>query len=96
MKKIKQVFLKKIFFYSCAFFLVLSYNNPSYSKSILEITEDDFFIGDVNAPITIIEYASLSCSHCADFHINTLPEIVNEYVNSGKVKLLIDLYFRHS
>ena len=88
MKKIKQVFLKKIFFYSCAFFLVLSYNNPSYSKSILEITEDDFFIGDVNAPITIIEYASLSCSHCANFHMNTLPKLVEQYVDTGKVKFV--------
>ena len=58
------------------------------SKEILNITESDFVIGNENAPITIIEYASLSCSHCADFHINTLPEIVNEYVDSGKIKFV--------
>ena len=47
--------------------------------SAKEITENDFIIGDENAPITIIEYASMSCSHCANFHINTLPDIKAEY-----------------
>ena len=37
-------------------------------KHFLDIAENDFIIGDENAPITIIEYSSLSCSHCADFH----------------------------
>ncbi len=37
-------------------------------RSALEITDDDLVIGDKNAPITIIEYASMSCSHCANFH----------------------------
>ena len=35
-------------------------------------------------PITVIEYASLSCSHCANFHQNTLPQIIEEYVDTGK------------
>ena len=43
--------------------------------SALDISLDDFMIGDENAPITIIEYASMSCSHCANFHTNTLPEL---------------------
>ena len=60
----------------------------SFSKSVLEITENDFFIGNKDAPITIIEYASLSCSHCADFHINTLPKIIEEFVDTGIVKIV--------
>ena len=40
--------------------------------TLLDIAKNDFIIGDENAPITIIEYASMSCSHCADFHKNTL------------------------
>ena len=58
------------------------------SKPILEIKESDFVIGDMNAPITIIEYASLSCHHCADFHNNTLNKIKEEYIDSGKVKFV--------
>ena len=60
--------------------------------SALEIAEDDFFIGDENAPITIIEYASMSCSHCASFHNNTLPDIKKEYIDTGKVRMVFRDY----
>ena len=50
------------------------------------LTENDFTIGDENAPITIIEYASMSCSHCANFHTNTLPELKKEYIDTGKFR----------
>jgi protein-disulfide isomerase len=45
-------------------------------------------IGDPNAPVTIIEYASLSCSHCATFHRETLPKLKERYLDTGKVKLI--------
>ncbi|MDC0057216.1 DsbA family protein [Alphaproteobacteria bacterium] len=61
---------------------------PISANTVLEITEDDFVIGDKNAPITIIEYASLSCGHCADFHSNTLGDLIKEYVDTGKVKIV--------
>ena len=60
--------------------------------SALDINENDFIIGDENAPITIIEYASMSCSHCASFHINTLPEIKKEYIDTGKVRMIFRDY----
>ena len=60
--------------------------------SALEITEDDFFIGDENAPITVIEYASMSCSHCATFHTNTLPDLKKEYIDTGKVRMVFRDY----
>ena len=50
--------------------------------------EDDFVIGDVDAPVTIIEYASMSCSHCANFHNNTLGLLKEEYIDTGKVKFV--------
>ena len=56
--------------------------------SVLNIKKNDFFIGDPDAPITIIEYASMSCSHCADFHNNTLDKLKSEYIDSGKVKFV--------
>jgi len=58
----------------------------SNESSVLNLTEDDFVIGNDNAPITIIEYASMSCSHCANFHNNTLPDLKKEYIDTGKVK----------
>ena len=42
-------------------------------------------IGDANAPIKIIEYASLTCSHCAHFHNDILPALKTKYVDTGKV-----------
>ena len=78
--------LKNLFSYFFSFFIVFSL--PVLADSVLEITENDFVIGDENAPITIIEYASLSCSHCANFHINTLPELKKEFVDTGKAKIV--------
>lgn len=53
-----------------------------------QILEDDIVLGDMDAPITLIEYASLSCPHCAHFHNNLLPEIKKDYVDTGKVKFV--------
>ena len=50
--------------------------------------DDDPIIGSPNAPITIIEFSDFQCPFCARFHIQTLPAIMNEYVNDGKVKLV--------
>ena len=74
------------------FLLLLIYlgKSTAYSEesSILIVTEDDFVIGKIDAPITIIEYASMSCSHCASFHNNTLPDLKEEYIDTGKVKFV--------
>lgn len=45
-------------------------------------------LGAEDAPVTIIEYASLTCPHCANFHVNTLPRLKRAYVDSGKVRIL--------
>lgn len=45
-------------------------------------------IGKAEAPITIIEYASLTCPHCARFHKETLPKIKAAYIDTGKAKLI--------
>ncbi len=48
----------------------------------------DAVMGSADAPVTMIEYASLSCPHCAKFHKETLPKIKKEYIDTGKVKLI--------
>ena len=76
-------------FFTIFFLFVLT---PIYGESALDITEKDFVIGNEDAKITIIEYASLSCSHCADFHTNTLETLKKEYIDTGKVKMVFRDY----
>ncbi len=45
-------------------------------------------MGDPKAPITLIEYASFTCPHCAHFAVTVLPEIKKKWVDTGKVKLI--------
>ncbi len=49
---------------------------------------DDVVIGDANAPITMIEYSSLSCPHCARFAKDVMPKIKADFVDTGKVKFI--------
>ena len=46
----------------------------------------DMALGIANAPITITEYASMTCPHCAAFNENVFPKIKSEYIDSGKVR----------
>ena len=45
-------------------------------------------IGDADAPVTIIEYSSLTCPHCAAFHNEVLPKLKERYVDTGKVRMI--------
>ncbi|SDX48227.1 DsbA family protein [Litoreibacter albidus] len=54
----------------------------------------EMFIGDENAPITLIEYASFTCPHCATFHKNVFKDLKKDYVDTGKVKFVFrEVYF---
>lgn len=46
-------------------------------------------LGEEDAPVTIIEYASMTCSHCANFHTNTFPELEEKYIESGQVRFIM-------
>ena len=70
------------------FYLVFSFNLKADNHSVLSISDNDFYIGSPDAPVTIIEYASMSCSHCADFHNNTLDDLKSEYIDTGKVRFV--------
>ena len=69
-------------------FSIFNLNLKANEASVLNIKDSDFVIGDEDAPVTIIEYASMSCSHCADFHNNTLENLKNEFIDTGKVRFV--------
>jgi protein-disulfide isomerase len=52
----------------------------------------DMSIGSPNAPVTIIEYSSMTCSHCALFEQNTFPSIKSHYIDSGQVRFVFREY----
>jgi protein-disulfide isomerase len=53
-----------------------------------QVTADDRILGKADAPVTIIEYASLTCPHCAAFEKEILPKIKTEWIDTGKAKLV--------
>ena len=52
------------------------------------VTSEDHVLGKADAPVTIIEYASLTCPHCAAFDRDTLPKVKENWINTGKAKLV--------
>jgi protein-disulfide isomerase len=57
--------------------------------ALLQISKDDRILGKPDAPVTIIEYASLTCPHCAHFQDDVLPEIKKQWIDTGKAKLVL-------
>jgi len=79
---IKLFFLIKIILIFFNFCLI------SYADD-LSIKNNFVVIGSNDAPVKIKIFSSLTCPHCASFHINVLPEIKKKYVESGKVQLIL-------
>jgi protein-disulfide isomerase len=52
------------------------------------VTSEDHVLGKADAPITIIEYASLTCPHCAEFDKDTLPKVKETWIDTGKARLV--------
>lgn len=48
----------------------------------------DMVLGHAKAPITIVEYSSLTCPHCADFEENVFPMLQSKYIETGKVRFV--------
>ncbi len=49
----------------------------------------DLWVGSKDAPVTMIEYASMTCPHCAHFHNETWPELKKAYIDSGKLRFVL-------
>jgi protein-disulfide isomerase len=65
-----------------AIFCFLIISSLSYGQN-----KDEIFIGNINAKVEIKIYSSFTCPHCASFHKNTYPKLVEEYVKKDLVKI---------
>ena len=55
---------------------------------------EEMFIGSIDAPVTVIEYGSYTCPHCANFHENQYQSLKTDYIDTGKVKFIFrEVYF---
>ena len=82
---------------SLAIFGLVACDNPEAGSAIatapegqykFTISDDDLVVGDVNAPITIVEYSSMTCPHCAHFHETVYPTMKSKYIDTGIAKLV--------
>ncbi|MAG52526.1 MAG: disulfide bond formation protein DsbA [Nanoarchaeota archaeon] len=53
-----------------------------------DIVDDDPFLGDENAPLTIVEFSDFQCPFCSRFKDQTLSQLKSEYIDTGKVKFV--------
>ena len=67
------------------FYLILSFKCYADSTSV---NNNLVVIGSDEAVVKIKIFSSLTCPHCANFHINVIPKIKNEYIDTGKVQLI--------
>lgn len=58
---------------------------PAAAKTIT-MTDNDITLGNPKAKVTVVEYASLSCSHCAHFNTDVFPAFKAKYIDTGKVR----------
>lgn len=74
-----------------------SWSGPVRAQGMVVPTADlmaqealpDIVQGKADAPVTIVEYASMTCSHCAAFHAETHPILISKYVDTGKVRFIL-------
>jgi len=59
------------------------------AATLLAVTPQDRVLGKPDAPVTIVEYASLTCPHCAHFAKDVLPKLKPKWIDSGKAKLVM-------
>lgn len=61
---------------------------PSAHGAVATVLPTDMVMGKADAPVTLVEYASVTCPACAAFNTQIIPEIKTKYIDTGKVKLI--------
>lgn len=62
------------------------------SRNIAINASPKYALGSASAPLTLYEYSSLGCPHCADFHLDVLPKLKQDYVDSGLLRIIFVNY----
>ena len=94
---VKLLFLVKIFLVSFVISLIIpacdqidqkeTKKEKSYKEN-LDTQNNLIVLGNDQAPIKIKIFSSLTCPHCANFHIKVVPELKREYIDSGKAQII--------
>jgi protein-disulfide isomerase len=75
-----------------------TFGGPAWAQtfSVLELEAkgplDDIPLGSESAPVTVIEYASMTCPHCAAFEVGVFPKLKEKYIDTGKVRFIMRLF----
>lgn len=59
---------------------------PSGTVADMKLTDNDYSMGPADAKIVLVEYASLTCPNCANFHNTVLPGLKKEFIDTGKIR----------
>lgn len=68
--------------------LAITLGSGSLRTALAEAFTEEAVLGAADAPVTVIEYASMTCPHCAQFHAKAMPTLKEEYIATGKVRLV--------
>ena len=63
--------------------------DPWFLAEIEDLILPDRVLGDPDAPVTVIEYASYTCGHCGNFHADQFKKLKAEYIDTGKVRFIL-------
>src|ERR1700749_2126770 len=66
--------------------LALAVAAPAYAAPPVASLAEEMSMGNPKAPVTVVEYASASCPHCAAFNNDVFPEFKKKYIDTGKVR----------
>jgi protein-disulfide isomerase len=80
-------FVPGLIFALAALFAVPAIAQMDINKPATDLPENS--MGNKNAPVTIIEYSSMSCPHCAAYHKEVLPKLKEKYIDTGKVHYIL-------
>ena len=72
----------------CKYLIILILIVFSKSQISNAKTENEAFVGNAEAKVIIIEYASMTCNHCATFHKEIYPEIKKNFIDTNKIKFI--------
>ena len=91
-KMVDQRYITSLFL---AGLLLILISLKSFAEQNTPLVHDlDMTIGNSESRVTVVDYSSLTCPHCATFHAEIFPKLKEEYIDTGKVNLIFrEVYF---